>query len=79
MKRATIADAPAVLNTNDKAMWVLGFNAALDRVIEVKAREIYDTWKDQRGWVPWVLAGNSLMQDKARRIAADGVKEAPDA
>ena len=27
-KSATIADAPNVLNTNDKAMWVLGFNAA---------------------------------------------------
>jgi hypothetical protein len=30
MKHATIADAPAVLNTNDKAMWVLGYNAAVD-------------------------------------------------
>lgn len=30
MKRATINDAPAVLNLNDKAMWVLGYNAALD-------------------------------------------------
>lgn len=28
MKHATIADAPAVLNTNDKAMWVLGYNAS---------------------------------------------------
>jgi hypothetical protein len=24
----TIADAPAQLNTNDKAMWVLGYNQA---------------------------------------------------
>lgn len=31
MKRATIADAPAVLNMNDKAMWVLGYNAAAER------------------------------------------------
>lgn len=30
MKRAAIWDAPAALNTNDKAMWVLGFNAALE-------------------------------------------------
>lgn len=30
MKPATLADAPAVLNTNDRAMWVLGFNAALE-------------------------------------------------
>ena len=31
MKRASIADAPAILNTNDKAMWVLGFNAAAEQ------------------------------------------------
>jgi hypothetical protein len=31
MKQATIKDAPAVLNTNDRAMWVLGFNEALER------------------------------------------------
>jgi hypothetical protein len=30
MKQATIADAPAVLNTSDKAMWVLGYNAAVE-------------------------------------------------
>jgi hypothetical protein len=26
MKRATISDAPAFLNTNDKAFWVTGWN-----------------------------------------------------
>lgn len=31
MKRVTIEDAPAVLNLNDRAMWVLGFNEALER------------------------------------------------
>lgn len=30
MKRVTVSDAPAFLNLNDKAMWVLGFNAAAD-------------------------------------------------
>lgn len=30
MKRVTVSDAPACLNLNDKAMWVLGFNAAAD-------------------------------------------------
>lgn len=30
MKQATIANAPTVLNVNDKAMWVLGHNAAVD-------------------------------------------------
>jgi hypothetical protein len=41
--------------------------------IEAKAREIYDGWKDQPGWVPWVEGGNSHRQDDARRIAASGV------
>lgn len=40
---------------------------------EVTAREIYEGWRDQKGWVPWVEGGNSLMQDKARREAALGV------
>lgn len=30
MKLATLADAPATLNINDRAMWVLGFNAAVE-------------------------------------------------
>lgn len=30
MKQATISDAPKVLNTNDRAMWVLGYNAAAE-------------------------------------------------
>jgi hypothetical protein len=30
MKLATIKDAPGALNTNDKAMWVLGHNAAVE-------------------------------------------------
>ena len=30
MKHITIEDAPAVLNTNDKAMWVLGYNEGID-------------------------------------------------
>ena len=40
---------------------------------EVTAREIYEGWRDEKGWVPWVEGGNSLMQDKARREAAPGV------
>ena len=36
-ERATINDAPAFLNTNDRAMWVLGFNEALDRIADMKA------------------------------------------
>jgi hypothetical protein len=37
MKQATIADAPAVLNTNDQAMWVLGFNAAVEAMQQCPA------------------------------------------
>lgn len=33
MKRATIEDAPAILNTNDKAMWVIGYNEGIDATI----------------------------------------------
>lgn len=32
MKEVTIKDAPAVLNINDRAMWVLGFNAAVEAI-----------------------------------------------
>lgn len=31
MKQATIFDAPQVLNTNDRAMWVLGYNTAVQQ------------------------------------------------
>jgi len=45
-----------------------------DRQREARAREIYESWRGQKGWVPWVEGGNSLMQDKARREAAAGVE-----
>jgi len=37
------------------------------------AREIYDGWKDEPGWVPWDEAGNSSKQEAASRakLAAD--------
>lgn len=36
--RASITDAPAVLNLNDKAMWVLGYNDALSRAQAIPAQ-----------------------------------------
>ena len=36
---------------------------------EIEAREIYDGWKSQEGFVPWVKGGNSLKQDEARCLA----------
>ena len=38
-----------------------------EELVEEQAEVIYNSWKDQKGWVPWVKRGNSLMQDKARR------------
>lgn len=43
--------------------------AQLDAELEPVARAIYDGWKDQQGWVPWVEGGNSTKQDEARRLA----------
>jgi len=37
--------------------------------VEVLAMEIYASWKDQDGYVPWVVKGNSLKQGDARAIA----------
>lgn len=39
-----------------------------DALREAIARAIYDQWKPIAGWVPWTNGGNSLQQDKARRI-----------
>ena len=35
------------------------------------AKEIYDSWKDLPGWVPWTPFGNGLKQEDARSIARD--------
>lgn len=36
---------------------------------EERAKAIYNGWRDQPGWVPWVEGGNSHKQDEARRLA----------
>ena len=36
---------------------------------EDRAKAIYNGWRDQPGWVPWVEGGNSHKQDEARRLA----------
>lgn len=36
---ATISDAPAFLNLNDRAMWVLGFNAAVEAAASLQVQE----------------------------------------
>ena len=42
-----------------------------EELVEEQAEVIYNSWKDQKGWTPWVKRGNSNMQVKARREAAD--------
>lgn len=37
--------------------------------VEARAKEIYATWSEEEGYVPWVEGGNSIHQDKARRLA----------
>ena len=43
--------------------------AAVRAADEVRAKEIFESWRDHPQWVPWLDGGNSLMQDKARSIA----------
>lgn len=42
-----------------------------DPEVEARAKVIYDSWSDNPEFVPWVAGGNSLMQDKARRMASE--------
>jgi hypothetical protein len=44
---------------------------ARDAAREARAKTIYESWKGQPGYVPWMEGGNSLMQDRARQQAAD--------
>ena len=37
-----------------------------ETLIEERAKIIYDSWKDQKGWVTWVEGGNSNRQTDAR-------------
>lgn len=49
-------------------------NDNYDVNLDIFAELIYDTWKDQESFVPWVTGGNSLMQDKARKEAYRALK-----
>lgn len=56
-----------------KAKWS---DKRADRQLEAAARQIYESWSDQSGYVPWVEGGNSLKQDEARRLAMSKGKKA---
>ncbi|MCQ0167728.1 hypothetical protein DN388_12270 [Pseudomonas sp. S12(2018)] len=45
--------------------------------LEAEAQRIYESWSDQRGYVPWVARGNSLKQDEARRQARAALERKP--
>jgi len=42
--------------------------------LEIRAREIYESWNQEPGYVPWVVGGNSLRQDDARQLAREELK-----
>lgn len=48
---------------------------ALEQIakIEKRAEEIYNTWSDQEGWVPWQAHGNSDKQGIARTLAGEEI------
>lgn len=37
---------------------------------EAAAKALYETWSRQPQYIPWVNGGNSIMQDKARRLVS---------
>lgn len=39
---------------------------ANETAIELMAQVLYESWAEERGYVPWVKGGNSTMQDQAR-------------
>lgn len=40
-----------------------------DLEIEAEAEIIYNGWKEEKGWTPWLKSGNSHMQERARDLA----------
>lgn len=48
----------------------LARKSRIGTLLERVAKQIYDSWKDQFGWVPWQDGGNSDKQNEARQIAS---------
>ena len=40
-------------------------------VVEWRAQQIYNSWRDQPEWTPWIPGGNSDKQCEARDAASD--------
>jgi hypothetical protein len=71
LKRVTVSDAPAFLNTNDKAFWAIGWN---DCVESVEA-ELQQAREERTAWR--VTAENAEAAAKQARI--DALEEAKQA
>lgn len=50
-RKVGISDAPQCLNTNDKAMWVTGYNEAVDALAQPQAQP-EPVWRGRWAWVP---------------------------
>lgn len=42
-------------------------------LIEERAMAIYNDMKNQDGWIPWVVGGNSIKQDDCRTVARTSI------
>lgn len=42
--------------------------------LEIRAREIYESWNREPGYLPWIVGGNSKRQEEARRLAREELK-----
>jgi hypothetical protein len=75
-EQATIKDAPAVLNLNDKAMWVLGYNAALasQHIADVQAEGSYPALPE-----PEVYHQDTCTEDQITGYDADQMRAFADA
>lgn len=70
---ARIAELKSAIETQTKALGFAQNGRAASEAREKKLREyaarlVYERWRDQPGYVPWVPGGNSIKQDDARRI-----------
>lgn len=45
--------------------------------VELRAKEIYESWHAKDGFIKWVAGGNSIMQDEARTKARKEIIEGP--
>lgn len=72
MKRVTVADAPAVLNTNDKAFWATGWNDCAE-VAEAAVKQARVDALEEAASICKAKAAH--MESEAQSALADGEEE----